>query len=103
MLRISVHDNGKLITMKLEGKLSDAWVKELKRCWQAVRSRPESRPVRVNLNGVSFVDERGKDLLAAMQWSGAQVVAADPFMRSVIEEIAERDSTRPGASGLPAA
>jgi hypothetical protein len=43
--------------------------------------------LRVDLEKVGFVDERGKELLAEMYDAGAELNAAGLMMRSLIEEI----------------
>jgi hypothetical protein len=87
MLRITIQPTADETTFKLEGKLGGPWVQELERLWQRVRQNALHRPVRVDMTSVLFVDQDGKRVLKAMHEDGAELVAEDAFMRSVIEEI----------------
>ena len=87
MLRITVHDNPSGVTFQLEGRLAGPWVRELEGCWQdtlACRSDPTAR---VDLTGVTFIDDAGKACLAALHHRGAEFVAADCLMKSIVAEI----------------
>jgi anti-anti-sigma regulatory factor len=90
MLRIHITELADLVVLRLEGKLSGAWVKELERVWEGFRSNPEARIIRVDLSDVTFVDERGKGLLAWMTRKGARLDATGPLMNSVVDEIHDR-------------
>jgi hypothetical protein len=60
----------------LGGKLSGAWVDELRSVWRRIRERsPNPHPI-VVLKDVTFIDEAGERLLAEMQSAGAEFVAA---------------------------
>ncbi len=86
MLRITLRQDGRSATLKLEGKLVGPWVDELERAWRAMTS-PETRKLLVDLCAVSSVDGRGKDLLARMHYSGA-VLRADRLMtKYIIEQV----------------
>jgi hypothetical protein len=42
MLRITVHDNPRVLTFQLEGRLTRPWLRELEECWkEAVALPPE--------------------------------------------------------------
>jgi hypothetical protein len=89
MLRITVHDSPRALTFQLEGRLAGPWVRELEECW---RSAPASQPepiLRVDLTGVTFIDEAGKACLAAMHREGAEFIAADCLTKGIVEEIAQ--------------
>jgi anti-anti-sigma regulatory factor len=103
MLRISIDEANDLITMKLEGKIKGAWVKELERTWSAVRSRPERKPVRVDLRQVGFVDDCGLGALIAMRQEGVELVASGPLMSSVVEEVIRRAENADDALKIKAA
>ena len=46
----------------------------------------------VDLFGVSFVDEPGHGLLAAMRHAGAELVGDGPLMSALIDEIEQAES-----------
>ncbi len=87
MLRITVHDKPPVLTFQLEGELAGPWVRELEECWQmALASQPE--PIlRVDLTGVTFIEEAGKTCLAALHRQGAEFVAADCLTKAIVAEI----------------
>lgn len=96
MFRISVSEREQGTTLTLEGRLVGAWVDELGGVWR--RMRPSAAaPVRVELDGVTFIDEGGKALLRAMRADGALLVACSIVMRAVVEEIGAPNSGRESA------
>jgi anti-anti-sigma regulatory factor len=88
MLRITVHDNPELVTLQVEGTLAASLVPELERCWEATHSVDPGRAVRIDLRGVTYVDESGKKLLAALHAQGAEFAAAGCCMKAIVAEIA---------------
>lgn len=86
-MKITENSNAETVTFKLEGKLVKEWVKEMFECWSRVVSAGERRLIRVDLNGVTFVDDAGRSLLSAMHCSGAELNAEEVMMRAVVEEI----------------
>ena len=87
MLRITTDENAQVLTLRLEGRLEGPWVDVLTQCWLSAVGGPERRRLRVDLNGVTFIDNAGKAHLAAMRGQGAEFVAADCLMKAVVEEI----------------
>lgn len=81
------------VVFKLAGALSGAWTGELERCWRAVVDAPGKQRVVVDLTEVVFVDDAGRELLASMARAGAELIARDVMMKSIVEEIisTERD------------
>jgi hypothetical protein len=122
MLRITVHENQESLTFQLEGRLAGAWVKEVEQCWQSTLARQRanlfresvgtslkpdseglletsSKPIlRVDLTGVTFIDDAGKACLAAMYGQGAGLVAADCLTRDIVAEICQGRSEPPDGS-----
>jgi anti-anti-sigma regulatory factor len=89
MLRITTHDNEVFVTLQLEGSLEGPWVEELECCWDTTQSEVSSRPVWIDLKGVTFIDHAGKNLLTALHAKGVQFVAAGCLMRAVVTEITQ--------------
>jgi outer membrane protein len=88
MLRITIQKDVNLITLKLEGKLARVWVDELERAWLAEADRTKS--MKVDMSGVTFVDEEGKKLLGWIFEQGTVLHATDCMNRSIIEAIRRR-------------
>ncbi len=114
MLRVSFSDTGDGQRWNLCGRLAGAWVDELRSCWQEARDRaPRMRAV-VDLKEVIFIDDAGERLLADMENSGAELIAAGVENKHVIatlknrtgcslrrrlEDLCERPGERAEASG----
>ncbi len=87
MLRITVHDNPQALTFQLEGKLAGPWLRELEECWNRTLVRQHKLILRVDLTGVTFIDDAGKACLAVMHRQGAEFVAADCMTKGIVAEI----------------
>ena len=90
MLKITLLDSAREIRLKLEGKLSDPWVAELRQCWRTAASTTAARRTVVDLHQVDFVCSEGECLLTEMFRAGVRLVAGTPFMRSLVDEIRRR-------------
>ena len=93
MMRITVDDDPRVLTFRLEGRLEGAWVEELEACLESTLAGPSGPTVRVDLTGVTFVDAAGKRSLSGMHRRGAQFVAADCLTKAIVEEVT---AARPG-------
>ena len=100
MLRITVHDEPQALTFQLEGRLAGPWVRELEECWQRALARQRKPVFRVDLTGVTFIDDAGKSCLWAMYREGAEFVAADCMTKAILAEMTR--SSLPEASELTA-
>lgn len=90
MIRISqIHEDSKQNLM-VEGKLSGDWVDVLEKCWLEAPHAPDGAPVRIDLSGVTYVDDKGRELLARMIRDGAELRATGVMTSAVIEEITEK-------------
>jgi hypothetical protein len=98
MLRITVHDAPRALTLRLEGRLAGPWVRELEECWQATLAGQREPILRVDLTEVTSLDAAGQACLAALHRQGAEFVAADCLMRAVVAEITREN---PGENPLP--
>jgi ABC-type transporter Mla MlaB component len=95
MLRITVHHNSRSVTFQLEGRLSRPWLEELDKCWRRTLASKDKPALRVDLTGLTFVDEAGKACLAAMYYHGADFVANDCLTKSIVDEITNGSNHRP--------
>ena len=87
MLRITVLNDARVTTFKMEGKLAQEWVIEAEKAWVAFSNLPHQERIVVDLCGVSFVDDPGRALLVRMHSSGAKLIGAGPMGSALIEEI----------------
>lgn len=92
MLRITVHNKPPVLTFQLEGELAGPWVRELEECWQRSLASQPGPILRVDLTGVTFIEEAGKTCLAALHRQGAKFVAADCLTKAIVAEITQQRS-----------
>jgi anti-anti-sigma regulatory factor len=83
VIRITCHDEAALTRLVIEGKLAGACVDELDKCW---RDEP-SKKLLIDLTSVSFIDDRGKQLLKRMHDHGATLISSSIMSRCLIEEL----------------
>ena len=89
MLRITIHDSPRVLTVQLEGRLVRPCLGELEECWQSVLAHRDKEVLRVDLTGVTFIDAAGEACLAAMHRQGAEFIAADCLTKAVVAEITQ--------------
>jgi len=87
MLRISVEDEPRQVTLRLEGKLAGAWVKELEDTWREVDARRNGRPLSLDVSAVEHVDQAGEYLLALVARRGVRLIASGVVMRELCRKI----------------
>jgi hypothetical protein len=87
MLRVTIHESPQVLAFQLEGKLVGPWLRELLECWQSNLIQRRKPILRVDLTGVTFIDDAGKACLSAMSRQGAEFVAADCLMKEIVTEI----------------
>jgi hypothetical protein len=63
MLKITVHEDQRTHTIKLEGKIGGPWVEELERTWTALAPLLGSKRLQLDLRGVVFANDNGWKLL----------------------------------------
>jgi hypothetical protein len=85
VLKISIQTDATGTIFELEGRLAGAWVQELEDCWR--KAADSDRPVRVMVCEVTFIDDKGKALLAEMHQHGAELVAEGCMNSAIVEEI----------------
>jgi anti-anti-sigma regulatory factor len=70
----------------LQGRLVGDWVDELRRSWKRTPRRLNAVPCVIDLNDVSFIDQKGERLLRAMVKKGAQFIATGIYIKYVLPE-----------------
>ena len=89
MLRLRTLSRPDETLLVLEGRLSGPWVDELARCWAKLRDEKHAGPIRVDLDGVTFISAAGKALLARLHQDGARLTARACMTSAIIEEIVQ--------------
>lgn len=87
MLRITVISDQQGATFKAEGKLTREWLGEAEKAWMVFSTAQKGKRMIVDLCGISFVDDLGRELLARMHLSGARLVGTGPMMGPLIDEV----------------
>jgi ABC-type transporter Mla MlaB component len=87
MLRITTNESPQALTLRLEGRLEGPWVAVLAECWSKSVDDLGGRRVRVDLNGLTFVDAAGKARLAEMYARGAELFGEDLETNALVAEI----------------
>jgi hypothetical protein len=87
MLKITLHDSAGELRFRLEGRLSGAWVAELRQCWLTALSTIHERRTTLDLGEVDFVDADGQNLLGEMFRQGVALKAVTPLIREMVQEI----------------
>jgi ABC-type transporter Mla MlaB component len=87
MLRITTDENPQALTLRLEGRLYGPWVVLLGEVRNSVMAGLQGRRLRVDLNGMTFVDTAGKARLAEMYAQGAELLAEGLETKAIVAEI----------------
>ena len=87
MLRITVHTDESGSTLQMEGRLAGPAVNEAERCWQLTCAENPGRPRRLDLRGVTFLDQEGKSFLNRVFHQGASFLSSGCLTRAYVEEI----------------
>ncbi len=99
MIRINKIHEGSKLHLFVEGTLSDGWVDALETSWLEAQPLLNGEPLRIDLSDITYVDDRGRELLARMLQSGAKLSATGIMTRAVVEEIKETlGRNRPSSS-----
>jgi hypothetical protein len=100
VLRISIQDDTKMATLKLEGKLVGPWVDELYRLWSSFGPSLGTKKLRLDICGITFVDKNGTEALRKIfHLADAQILADTPLTRHFAAE-ARRKMTHRGAKEI---
>ena len=85
MLRITIHEDGKVCRLELAGRLEGPWVKETENAWHACL-RP-GRKIELDLRQLTGIDNAGRELLAAIHLAGACFIVEGVWMTFLVEEL----------------
>jgi hypothetical protein len=89
MLRLRTVSTPDATLLVLEGRLMGPWVDELAQCWERLRDEKPEGPIRVALDGVTFVSAAGRALLARLYDDGALLTARTCMTSAMIDEIVQ--------------
>src|SRR5580692_7349241 len=87
MLKISFSETPAEEKWILEGRLSGAWVRELRASWKKNHQTDKKGACIVDLNEVTFIDKTGERLLRALRNEGAQFISGGCYVRHIVERL----------------
>ena len=87
MIRISEISKGSKQRLLVEGTLAGDWVEVLEKSWLEAQASRNGEPMRIDLSGVTWIDEKGRELLKRILQDGAELRATGIMTRSVIKEL----------------
>lgn len=91
MLRITTHHDEDEITLQLEGRLDQANIGEVERCWTVLSSNNPTQGFCVDLRAVTFIDERGKNFLKQVAQKGGRFLSSGCLVRAYVETLTRQD------------
>jgi ABC-type transporter Mla MlaB component len=87
VLRITINEEAKKITLKLEGRVVGPWAEELERTWHSLGRSLDDKKLSVDLCGVAYVDRQGRGILADIyRRTHARFEADTPLTQYFAEE-----------------
>jgi anti-anti-sigma regulatory factor len=95
MFRITIHDDPGSKTMHIEGRLAGPCVPEAEACWRETVAEPRKPVLRIDLTGVTMIDDAGMSFLAAVRAQDAELIASGCLIRAIVgnltrEPVSER-------------
>jgi anti-anti-sigma regulatory factor len=87
MMRAQVSSVGDRVTLKVCGRLAEGWVPELENCWRSARADYPNGKILVDLQHVTFIDDKGRSLLERMHRDGATFAASGLLTRAILKNI----------------
>ena len=94
LLKITNADTATELRWILCGQLAGPWVAELQLNWDEAHGESNGRKCLVDLTDVTFIDERGAQLLQQMRNEGAVFTARGVDTRDLLENL-NSNETRP--------
>lgn len=100
MLRITIHESGDAVQIKLEGRVTGPWAEELNRAWREAAPDLDSKKIFINLCGVTYADESGKQVLVEIfSETDAELITGGLWTQDLAEEVTRR-SLRNSKNGV---
>ena len=87
MIRINRINERSTLRLIVEGTLSGGCVDELEKCWRGLTAVASDERVRIDLAGVGYIDDKGRQLLKRMFNDGVELRATGVMTKGIVEEI----------------
>ena len=96
MLRISIKEEAKAATLKVEGKVVGPWAIELGRTWHGLWASAREKRFLLDLRGLTFADQNGSQILGEIiRATGAEIIADSPLTRYFANRAAAGSAVHP--------
>lgn len=92
MMKVQLISVGDRVTLKVSGRLAEGYVPELEDCWRSARTDHPGGKILVDLQHVTFIDDKGRSLLERMHLDGATFSAAGLLTRAIIDKIIHKEA-----------
>ena len=102
MIRISEICKGSKRRLLVEGTLAGDWVEVLEKSWLEAQTSRNGEPMRIDLSGVTWIDDKGRELLKRILQDDAELlpcVSTPP--RGLSAGSATRRISPPLTPGMP--
>ena len=88
ILKISTQDGGfGVVTLKIEGRIVGEWASELDRTWASLMPSLDAKKLCIDICGVLYVDESGRQTLRKIvETTGAEILADSPLTKQFANE-----------------
>ena len=87
MFRITeIPKDEETVTLRLEGKVIDMWIPELKRICLYNRKEKNKRVV-LDFSGVTFIDDNGVRMLESIKDERVEIINCAPFIGSLLRNL----------------
>ena len=88
-MRISMNDEARVTTLKVEGRVAGPWATELGRTWPDLCASAKQKRLRLDIRGLTFADQEGSQILREIvRATGAEVVADSPLTQYFANRVA---------------
>jgi ABC-type transporter Mla MlaB component len=91
VLKITVEEKERLVTLKLEGKVTGPWVAEFSRTWQSLAPSLNSKKLSVDLREVTQISAEGRRLLAEIYNQTSAEFQTDSLLMELYAQEAMRE------------
>ncbi|MGA3204131.1 MAG: hypothetical protein ABSF12_16705 [Bryobacteraceae bacterium] len=92
MMKAQVSSIGDRVTLKVCGRLAESYVPELENCWRSARADHPAGKILVDLQHVTFIDDKGRSLLERMHRDGATFAGSGLLTRAIIDKIIHNEA-----------
>ena len=90
MFKISIVDTRTQRKLVVEGRLSGAWVDELRTTWRSASRDLDGRKMVIDLSSLTLISREGEDAIFDLMKEGAKFSCAGILNRHVLKGLARR-------------